>query len=105
MGRKVIRPPPYWESSEGAGPKRIDIRSEEQVAVFQRLLDETWKQKATRDRKGALPKRLMVKKVQRVEACALWNRFSRYRRNMALAREGGPCSPIDSYGRAAAMSR
>jgi len=93
--RRVIRPPPYWETSEGAGAKRIDIRSEEQVAIFQRLLDETWKHKATRDRKGALPKRLMVRKVQRVEACALWNRFSRYRRNMALAREGGRCSPIE----------
>jgi len=93
--RRVIRPPPYWDTSEGGGAKRIDIRSEEQVATFQRLLDETWKPKATRDRKGALPKRLMVKKVQRVEACALWNRFSRYRRNMALAREGGCCSPIE----------
>jgi len=93
--RRVIRPPPYWETSQGAGAKRIDIRSEEQVAIFQRLFDETWKKKTTRDRKGALPKRLMVKKVQRIEACALWNRFSRYRRNMALAREGGRCSPIE----------
>jgi len=93
--RRVIRPPPYWETSEGAGAKRIDIRSEEQVAIFQRLLDETWKDKATRDRKGTLPKRLMVRKVQRVEACSLWNRFSRYRRNMALARDGGRCLPIE----------
>jgi len=73
------------------------------------LMDETWKTRATRDRTGALPKRLLIKKVQRIEAPGLWNRFSRYRREMSLSaknstaghrtpleslREGGELAPV-----------
>jgi len=82
--RRLLRPPKYWATAEGSAHSRVDVNALGQVAVFQRLLDETWKVKATRDRQGHLPNRLLVRKVQRIEAPGLWNRFSRHRRQMAL---------------------
>lgn len=117
--RRLLRPPSYWSPPEIAretdlfnaaaaasisGPcltRRVDVTSTEHVEVFQDLLDRTWKSRSTRDRLGQLPSRLVVKKVQRVEALVMWNRFSRERRRMGLRRRGGRtgCTRIEAlYG-------
>lgn len=93
--RRLLRPPEYWQATEVSPCKRIDL-SDDKVAIFQRLLDETWRRRATRDRRGEMPTRLRVRKAQRVEAPALWNSFSRHRRQMLLQRPSVGCTPIES---------
>lgn len=95
--RRLLRPPLYWAPSEAGAPRRVDVVAAEHLAVFQRLLDDTWKGCATRDRRGPQPRGLFVRKVQRIEAPGLWNRFSRYRRQLALRRQGA-CTPVAQLG-------
>lgn len=96
--RRLHEPPHYWETLEQRIDARVDLRDDQvanKTAIFQRLLDETWTAKATRDRRGGLPERLVVRKVQRIEGLALWNRFSRRRRDMSLAHSGHSCTPVE----------
>lgn len=92
--RRLVRPPQYWLAQSG-GSRRVDVCDASHVGVFQRLLDETWTGRTTRDRKGSMPHRLLVRKVQRLESTDLWNRFSRCKRQMALARPRGQCTPLE----------
>lgn len=95
--RRLLRPPAYWGAPDFAGPlhRRVEVPPGELgLEVFQRLLDDTWKGQATRDRRGALPKRLLVRGAQRVEALPLWNRFSRCRRQLLKAQGEGSCTPL-----------
>ena len=55
-------------------------------------IDETWKAKTTRDRKGRLPNGIVVKKVLWIEAPALWNSF--YRKRAALL-ERDDLTPVE----------
>lgn len=75
---------------------RVDLQCADSIALFQRMFDETWKARSTRDRTGALPSGLRVRKVQRVEAPALWNRFSRQKRQMAMQHRTKPCTPVEN---------
>lgn len=94
-GWKLARPPPYWRSAgtESTSLRRIDV--DDHTEVFQALLDATWKSRFTRDRTGAAPGRLMVRKVQRVEAPLLWNRFAQARHELAALR-GGRCTRLEA---------
>eukprot|EP00929_Paragymnodinium_shiwhaense_P094226 TRINITY_DN54674_c0_g1_i1.p1 TRINITY_DN54674_c0_g1~~TRINITY_DN54674_c0_g1_i1.p1 ORF type:complete len:323 (+),score=23.75 TRINITY_DN54674_c0_g1_i1:179-1147(+) len=78
--------PHYWTSTESRQPwDKIDI-TDAATVTFQRLVDETWKAKATRDRRGKLPTRLVVRKCFRIEAWMLWNRYVAKRRALQTAR-------------------
>eukprot|EP00929_Paragymnodinium_shiwhaense_P073284 TRINITY_DN37308_c0_g2_i2.p1 TRINITY_DN37308_c0_g2~~TRINITY_DN37308_c0_g2_i2.p1 ORF type:complete len:522 (+),score=46.74 TRINITY_DN37308_c0_g2_i2:82-1647(+) len=101
--RRLLRAPEYWMSTDVTEPKRIDMVRREEIELFQKLLDSTWKAKATRDRVGKLPVRLHVRKVQRVEAGCLWNRYSRERRRLSQLHDQKACTPVaEARGRDAA---
>eukprot|EP00928_Gymnodinium_smaydae_P016919 TRINITY_DN16418_c0_g1_i1.p1 TRINITY_DN16418_c0_g1~~TRINITY_DN16418_c0_g1_i1.p1 ORF type:complete len:490 (+),score=23.39 TRINITY_DN16418_c0_g1_i1:97-1566(+) len=100
--RRMLEPPAYWNHIADSPDTRIDLQDVEDRCpgmIFQRLLDETWTGRATRDRHGSVPKRLVVRKVQRIEVLSLWNRYARQRRQMLLARGGLPCTPVAELGR------
>eukprot|EP00931_Biecheleriopsis_adriatica_P025363 TRINITY_DN15599_c0_g1_i6.p1 TRINITY_DN15599_c0_g1~~TRINITY_DN15599_c0_g1_i6.p1 ORF type:complete len:600 (-),score=117.14 TRINITY_DN15599_c0_g1_i6:11-1810(-) len=77
--------PSYWTNRD------LSIRFDEKIKLpgeeipkFQKLLDNTFKDKATKDRKsGEMPKRLKVEQVLRMEDSVLWNRFLAKRAELA----------------------
>jgi len=56
------------------------------------LLDQTFKNKATRDRKGDMPKGFRLIEAHRVEDSVLWNKYAAAR--MALRAKRGPVTPF-----------
>lgn len=79
--------PAYWEN-KGNGKDHFDTRhtvpAGRKKEVFQRILDETYKKVATRDRQGAqIPAQLKVLMVQRIEDSRMW---MRYRKRMGEIR-------------------
>lgn len=83
--------PGYWclhgRSGIGQVPKAF-----QQAA--QRMLNDTWKQRKTRDRKDAMPKALRVLKVERNENVALFKRYQEAKQALKTKRCSG-CSPVN----------
>jgi hypothetical protein len=91
-------PPSYWVTGDKPTWDKIDV-TEEAQSTFQGLIDGTWKPTSTRDRSGEMPSGLVVKKVQRIEAPALWNCFRNKRSEINEKRHTiTPISLLDGDG-------
>mmetsp|Transcript_39590 Transcript_39590/g.126924 ORF Transcript_39590/g.126924 Transcript_39590/m.126924 type:complete len:401 (+) Transcript_39590:90-1292(+) len=70
------RLPPYWKNCGRQEDFREHIGADApDVALIQKMLDETWKATSTRDRDGHLPDGARVHSVQRVENSSLWRQY------------------------------
>jgi len=68
--------PPYWTNkSPGEVFDAKEPVSEEFAAQIQRLLDRTFREKATRDRLERIPKRLRLVSAHRIEDQSMWSRY------------------------------
>jgi hypothetical protein len=65
------------------------------VSTVQQMLDKTWKDKVTRDRKGPVPTRLEVMGVQRIEDRKMWAAYLQSKDSIRRKRRGR-CDPIVS---------
>jgi len=101
----TIESPPYWENhnrDRGGGDMRKWQRqypvTGELLDAFQVLLDETFKNKATRDRAklgaGDVPERLKIIKVLRQENLAMWLRYNGWKQ-MTKVRRSSQCTPVN----------
>eukprot|EP00930_Biecheleria_cincta_P064706 TRINITY_DN50340_c0_g1_i1.p1 TRINITY_DN50340_c0_g1~~TRINITY_DN50340_c0_g1_i1.p1 ORF type:complete len:617 (-),score=120.47 TRINITY_DN50340_c0_g1_i1:128-1978(-) len=93
--------PSYWKNRDlnVTFDDKVKLPAE-QIPKFQKLLDVTFKDKATRDRKtGEMPKRLKVEHVIRMEDSAMWSRFLSKRAQLAAFKHT-PLADLPGSGRA-----
>ena len=88
LGHPPLQPPPYWTEEgciAGTLGQKLVPGSAEELAWMQEILDKTFKNKVTRDRKDGQPLADRFRAVQciRSEQPALWNRFAERRREVA----------------------
>ncbi|CAE7710257.1 PARP11 [Symbiodinium sp. CCMP2456] len=80
--------PDYWKNrglhTHFRCVQLLEDATDTMQAHIQQLLDDCFIAAATRDRKGALPSRLVVEMIQRVEDSALWQKYSDRRARIAL---------------------
>lgn len=70
--------PSYWMNQELSGGhvrQRCDVSGESRE-LFQALLDQSFKSRSTRDRQGAMPKRLRLLRCHRLEDSSLWSLYT-----------------------------
>jgi hypothetical protein len=92
--------PAYWKNRDlGAGfDDKIKLPPAD-IARFQMILDHTFKVKATRDRKNqAMPSRLVVEQVVRVEDASLWRRYEAKRAQLLALGGPRPISELPGSG-------
>jgi hypothetical protein len=65
------------------------------IKICQRMLNKTWKDVVTRDRKGKVPSSLQVMSVQRVEDRKMWAAYQQAKKEIRKKR-GGDCMSIES---------
>ena len=85
LGRPPLEPPPYWTEEAcvaGTLGQKLVPGSPDELAWMQEILDKTFKNKVTRDRKDGQPLADRYKAVQciRSEHPGLWDRFAERRR-------------------------
>jgi len=87
--------PPHWtrQNMHEDFDDRFDTKRNI-VSSVQKMLDETWKDKVTRDRKGPVPTRLEVMSVQRIEDRKMWAAYLQSKQNIRKKR--GSCDHIES---------
>jgi len=87
--------PPYWNNAQ-ASDHDFDDRFEVSMniqSVVQEMIDSTWKDIVTRDRKdSAMPESLKVVNVQRIEDAAMWNSYWRFKQK--IRQDRGQCTPV-----------
>jgi hypothetical protein len=83
--------PSYWGLNGRSGVENVPKTF---VKAAQRMLDETWKQKKTRDRKDAMPTGLRVLQVERNENVALFTRYQEAKRALKARRPEG-CAQVN----------
>mmetsp|Transcript_101439 Transcript_101439/g.327346 ORF Transcript_101439/g.327346 Transcript_101439/m.327346 type:complete len:301 (+) Transcript_101439:2-904(+) len=97
LDARALQFPAGWTSSwDAAAADFRELRPAEQgeVDFIQRMMDETFEEVSTRDRKGRpMPKRLRAKNVQRIENSPVWRRYAEGRESI---RQKTPrrCTPI-----------
>mmetsp|Transcript_40343 Transcript_40343/g.94826 ORF Transcript_40343/g.94826 Transcript_40343/m.94826 type:complete len:894 (+) Transcript_40343:102-2783(+) len=95
LGRPPLQPPPYWTDpgciSGTVGHKLIPGTAEE-LSWMQELLDKTFKQKVTRDRRDGQPlaDRFAAVQCLRSEHPELWDRFAKRRKTLASTCKNDP---------------
>ncbi|OLP89094.1 Poly(ADP-ribose) polymerase pme-5 [Symbiodinium microadriaticum] len=91
LGRPPLEPPPYWHEGclTGEVGQKLMPGTQEELQWMQELLDKTFKNKVTRDRKDghALADRFVAVQCIRSEHPAIWDRFAE--RRQLLSRAGG----------------
>lgn len=96
--------PSYWRadvSDQDFNSMELLVDSKDEMQMqLQRLLDDCFEAKATRDRCGSMPQRLVVELVQRLEHHALWKRYVEKRRRVQLQRHNSvtPISAMPGSG-------
>jgi len=86
--------PSYWTNYGCTGDFDLQVPvPEEARRHLQRLLDNTFTFKATRDRRGLMPTHLELVGASRCEASRPWRRYAERRAHLAVAR-GGRCTPL-----------
>jgi hypothetical protein len=85
--------PSYWKNKDLSldFDDKINLPTSE-LSWVQSLLDSTFKEKATRDREGKLPTRLIVERVLRMEDKRMWLRYAQKRSLLA----GSPYKSLES---------
>jgi len=92
--------PPYWKNTD----LDEDFDTREQVPksvqnVIQQMLEGTWKNIQTRDRKGPIPTRLSVATVLRMEDSQMWMRYQNRKSELSeLTRDTRnlpACTPVN----------
>ncbi|CAE7882342.1 PARP11, partial [Symbiodinium microadriaticum] len=87
-GVSAAEAPDYWKNRGLHAHFRcvelLEDATDTMQAHIQQLLDDCFIAAATRDRKGALPSRLVVEMIQRVEDSALWQKYPECRARIAL---------------------
>lgn len=81
----TLAAPTYWKNQDlnCAFDDQVRVKSEE-LEIFQRFVDQTYIQKATRDRRdGPMPSGLKVTHVMRMEDSKLWSRYLEKRSELA----------------------
>lgn len=93
------RVPYYWNAKSLDNPfSGLENPDKFEVEAIQKMIDDTWREVATRDRRNAkLPRRLRVVKVQRVENSELWKRYTQGRHYLKSKRPHS-CTPLKQYG-------
>jgi hypothetical protein len=87
----TMDPPMYWSNKDldGGFDEFVGV-PDATKAQLQKLLDDTWKNKATRDRRGGpLPKRLLLHSAHRCEDSKMWQRYREKQLEMAAKRPQG----------------
>jgi len=93
LGRPPAQPPAYWQTSEclqGTLGHKLVAGTQEELGWMQEVLDRTFKQKVTRDRKDGAPlaDRFVAVQCVRSEHPALWDAFAQRRQAVAEACRG-----------------
>jgi len=86
----TMDPPSYWQHhdlSTGFDDK-VPVPEATKVQI-QKLLDDTFKNKSTRDRTGRFPTRLVLQGVHRIEDANMWQRYRNKQMAMAQKRSKG----------------
>mmetsp|Transcript_142707 Transcript_142707/g.443842 ORF Transcript_142707/g.443842 Transcript_142707/m.443842 type:complete len:515 (-) Transcript_142707:122-1666(-) len=92
------RVPTYWSAhNPPLGTMELKDASKEEQFAMQSLLDSTFKSITTRDRRTAIPTRLKLVKVQRVENADLWKNYASGR-HMIRSKRAHRCTAVDNYG-------
>mmetsp|Transcript_39516 Transcript_39516/g.91251 ORF Transcript_39516/g.91251 Transcript_39516/m.91251 type:complete len:629 (-) Transcript_39516:206-2092(-) len=95
LGRPPLHPPTYWTDfgciTGGVGHKLIP-GTQEELGWMQEILDKTFKQKVTRDRKDGQPlaDRFVAVQCIRSEHPALWDKFAEHRKKVEQSCRGDP---------------
>jgi len=99
-----LRVPPTWKNQDAAaGFQTITSADPSITQVLQDMIDATFKSVPTRDRAdGAVPSRLAVRTVQRVESSELWRRYAHARARLR-AKRPHRCTSVQSRGRVLTM--
>jgi len=84
LGRAPQQPPQYWrqQTREGRVGQEVVPGTAEELRWIQDILDGTFKQKATRDRREALASRFVAVACLRSEHPALWDKFTTRRKQV-----------------------
>eukprot|EP00439_Symbiodinium_sp_Y106_P061959 s3343_g9.t1 len=94
LGRPPLEPPPYWTEKgciDGSVGQKLVPGSSEELAWMQEILDKTFKNKVTRDRKDdQLADRYKAVQCIRSEHPGLWDRFAQRRRFVAETCQNSP---------------
>mmetsp|Transcript_53912 Transcript_53912/g.128407 ORF Transcript_53912/g.128407 Transcript_53912/m.128407 type:complete len:891 (+) Transcript_53912:55-2727(+) len=95
LGRPPLQPPPYWTDQGcicGTTVQKLVPGTAEELAWMQELLDKTFKQKVTRDRRDGQPlaDRFTAVQCLRSEHPALWDRFAERRKVVASSCKNEP---------------
>lgn len=86
----TMDPPRYWQNqdlSTGFDDK-VPVPEATKVQI-QKLLDDTFKRKSTRDRNDKLPTRLVLQSAHRIEDANMWRRYRSKQMEMAQKRGKG----------------
>ena len=88
LGRPPLQPPPYWTEPgciNGTLGQKLIPGSRDELAWMQEILDKTFKNKTTRDRKDGQPlaDRFVAVQCVRSEHPGLWDRFAERRKVVA----------------------
>eukprot|EP00928_Gymnodinium_smaydae_P023461 TRINITY_DN19358_c0_g1_i2.p1 TRINITY_DN19358_c0_g1~~TRINITY_DN19358_c0_g1_i2.p1 ORF type:complete len:609 (-),score=61.42 TRINITY_DN19358_c0_g1_i2:55-1881(-) len=81
-----LEPPHYWTNQGFTKFTAMEPLQEDFRDAIQQLFDSTFMAKATRDRKGRVPVRLVVHTAHRLENSDLWGRYAAKRRSIAMSR-------------------
>lgn len=87
--------PPYWQNKDlqSAFDDRYEVPKFVKETI-QKMLDETWKDIQTRDRKGPAPVRLEVVNGQRIEDRNMWANYLIQKAKIRETR--GQCQPLQA---------
>ena len=94
LGRPPLQPPPYWTDQgciAGEVGHKIIPGTAEELEWMQEILDKTFKNKVTRDRKDGQPlaDRFVAVQCLRSEHPELWDRYAERRKVVSASGSGG----------------
>eukprot|EP00434_Breviolum_minutum_P036229 symbB.v1.2.032095.t1/scaffold3754.1/size70833/6 len=94
LGRPPLQPPPYWTDKgcvAGEVGHKIIPGTAEELEWMQEILDKTFKNKVTRDRKDGQPlaDRFVAVQCLRSEHPELWDRYAERRKVVSASGSGG----------------